>query len=88
MKKVMLRGRESKSITKHMPKSLEYGVWYSLVTPFDWQYFKIKKGSRYVSVFDFIGDKKPQFTIKRKRFLEEVLSWAKSPPRPAKHEEW
>lgn len=36
----MLRGKEKKAITKYMPKSLEYGVWYDFVTPFDWQYFK------------------------------------------------
>jgi len=55
-----------------------------LVTPFDWQYFKIKKSSRYVSVYDFIGDKKPVFLVTKKRFLKEFLSWAKSPPSPVK----
>lgn len=63
-----------------MPKSLNYGVWYNLITPFDWQYFKINKGSRYVRVYDFMSDKKPAFTVSRKKFLGELLIWAKSPP--------
>ncbi|MEK3955679.1 MULTISPECIES: hypothetical protein [unclassified Psychrobacillus] len=87
MKKIILRGREKKAIANSMPKSLEYNVWYNLVTPFDWQYFKFKKGSRYVSVYDFINDKNPQFTVTKKRFLNEILLWAKSPPKPIEYDE-
>lgn len=83
MKKFMLRGREKFAIQdeKYMPKSLEYGVWYDLVTPFDWQYFKLKKGSRYVCVYDFVGDKKPAYIVTRKRFLF-LLTWCKGTPKP------
>lgn len=83
MKKFILRGKK-RGRPGYVNKSLEYGVWYELVTPFDWQYFKIKKGSRYVSVYDFIGDKKPAFIVTRKRFIEEILNLAKSPPRPVR----
>ncbi|WP_342532682.1 hypothetical protein MHB40_14610 [Lysinibacillus sp. FSL K6-0057] len=88
MKKFMLRGNEQHAITKRMPKSFEYGTWYNLVTPFDWQYFKLKKGSRYVEIYDFIGDKKPEFTITRRRFIEEMLKWAKSPPNKVSEDKW
>lgn len=84
MKKCMIRGKQKKS---YMPKSLQYGIWYNFVTPFDWQYFKIKKGSRYVSVYDFVDDKKPQFTVTKKRFLKEILPMAKSQPRPVEKED-
>jgi len=83
----MLRGKE-RAIIKDMPKSLEYGVWYNLVTPFDWQYFKIKKGSRYISVYDFISDRSPAFKVERKRFREKVLIWVKAPPSPVSGEEY
>lgn len=84
----MLRGREKRAIQdeEYMPKSLEYGVWYDLVTPFYWKYFKLKKVSRYVSAYDFIDDKKPAFTITRKRFLE-LLTWAKETPERVQFEE-
>lgn len=81
MKKFMLRGNEEFAISNSMTESLEYGVWYNLVTPFDWQYFKLNKSSRFVNVYDFIGDKKTAFTVTRRRFIEEVVTWAKSPPR-------
>jgi len=83
VKKFMIRGKRRRN---YMPKSLKYGTWYDFVTPFDWQYFKIKKSSRYVSIYDFINNKKPQYTVTKKRFLEEVLPWAKSSPRPAEQE--
>lgn len=86
MKKIMLN-QKKKAITDYMPKSLEYGVWYDFVTPFDWQYFKIMKGSRYVNVYDYIGNKKPAFTVTRKRFLNEILLWAKAPPKPVDDEQ-
>lgn len=89
MKKFMLRGREKEAIAdeEYMPKSLEYGVWYNMVTPFDWQYFKLSKASRYVLIYDNIGDKKPDKTITKKRFLE-LLTWVKSPPQKASGERW
>lgn len=68
------------AINNHLPKSFKYGVWYDLVTPFDWQYFRLVKGSRYVSVYDFIENSKPAFTVTRKRFIKEVLTWTKSRP--------
>jgi len=80
----MLRGKRK----SYIPKSLEYGVWYNFITPFDWQYFKIKKNSKYVSIYDFMNDKKPQYTFTRKRFLKEILLWVKAPPTPVKHKEF
>lgn len=92
MKKCMLRGKDKKTRMKYkvksLPNSFEYGVWYLLITPFDSQYFKFKKCSRYVGVYDFIDDKKPVFVVTRKRFLNELILWAKSPPRPATQEDY
>lgn len=80
MKKFMLRGYQNKAIANYMPKSLKYNTWYDFVTPFDWQFFKIKKGSRFVSVYDDIDDLKPKYTFSRKRFLEKILMVCKSRP--------
>lgn len=87
MKKFMLRKKGRKRRPGYTSNSLKYGVWYNLVTPFDWQYFKIKKGSRHVNVYEFLDDKKPAFTVTRKRFIEEVLKFAKSPIRPVERDE-
>jgi len=83
MKKFMIRKKPYNKfvvINNHLPKSFKYGVWYDFVTPFDWQYFKLVKGSRYVSVYDFIDSKTPAYTVTRKRFINEILVWAKSEP--------
>lgn len=81
MKKFMLRGNK-KAICSSLPKSLEYNVWYNFVTPFDWQYFKISRNSRFIHLYEFIGDKNPVLTITKKKFLNSTLLWVKSPPTP------
>lgn len=58
-KKFIFRKNTDKLNIKNAPKHLEYNVWYNLVTLFDWQYFKVKKGSKYVYIYDCIKDNKP-----------------------------
>lgn len=75
----MFRKNTAKLNIKNAPKSLEYNVWYNLVTPFDWQYFKVKKGSKYVYIYDYIKDSKPCLTVTKDVFLD-YLKIAKSIP--------
>lgn len=84
MKTFMLRGREKESWADpdDCSSSLKYGVWYNMVTPFGWYYFKLKKGSKYVEVYDYPKDKKPLARVSRKRFLNRFVTVVKAPIEP------
>ena len=85
MKKFMLRGsREDRARRIRADvDALEYGVWYELVTPFDWLYFRLKKGSRKVVIRDSIygGNYPVAYKVSRRVFIEEFIGLAKSPVR-------
>lgn len=84
MKKFMLRGKQRNRL---VGKTLQYGEIYTFVTPFDWQYFKLVRGSRYVRIYECKGDTKPIQVMQRKRFIE-LLQEVKTPPSIVTKNEW
>lgn len=85
MKKFMLRGSRSARAYRASAnvEALEYGVWYELVTPFSWLYFRLKKGSRKIVIRDSIygGNYPVAYEVSRKVFINEFIRLAKSPVR-------
>lgn len=81
MKSFMLRGYEKLSYAdaEYCDHSLKYNVWYQLVTPFDWLYFKVKKGSKYIAIYDMLGQKKPVAIVTKRTFIERWVTIVKSP---------
>ena len=77
MKKFEFRGYEKKAISEYLPKSIEYGKFYEFITPFDWQYVKVNKNSRYVCIYDNPFDNNPEFKVRKKRFIKHVLHFSK-----------
>lgn len=77
MKKCMLRGYEKHAHSDYLPTSIKYNTWYDFVTPFDWQYVKVPKNSRYVLIYDSPFDVKPEYIMRKKTFLTKFLRHTK-----------
>lgn len=81
----MLRGAKKARNVQYSADvdALEYGVWYELVMPFDWLYFRLKKGSRHVVIRDSIygGNYPVACVVTKKQLFELFICHAKSPVR-------